>query len=120
MEGFIAIMVPSIIGLNFFEILNGELNNFDRLSVYSLLLIFSNIINIVFSYFFFNIKYDLCNQLSSLPIFCVKYIILSLIVNFILVFILIIFKENISFNIKVGNKNEKKFKKEEKSKKFSK
>ncbi len=107
MFSFVAIFVPSILGVGVIEYFKKNINLKNSIYYYAILLAFSNVINVVVSYCLFDVSSSIAIILDSAPIYFCKYIVVSILVNCILAFLIVLFEKNISFEVEVV-KNEKK------------
>lgn len=110
MIAIIGLVIPSILGVYFFEILSKDKNSTleRKISVFLVLLLFSSILNFVSSKLFFNITENIELSLNKYPIFFVKYVLLSLVFDMILSFVCVIVSKYIHITIEVkGNEDNK-------------
>lgn len=115
MTAFVAIFLPSVIGVKIMDYLEKGLSLKNIIFYYIILVTVSLGINSVFSYLFFNINSEIVNNLNSLPIFLSKFLLVSIVINIVLSILLCVIKNNFSFNIEV-KKNEKSKKRAKKNK----
>ena len=112
MNSFIGLLLPSLIGYKIFLNINKmrKFNIESKVFYYLMFVLFSNTISVFISKFLFGLNNNLDDNLNVSPLFSVKYIILSVIINLVLVVILSFAKE-ISFSIDIkkikGCKHEK-------------
>lgn len=107
MSSVLGLIIPSILGIFIFELLNKDFDRSIRNYVYifSSFILFSNFISIIFSRLFFELTGSIEEYLNYYPIFWVKYVLLSLIVNFGLSIIFTMVRKYINISIEV-KKNE--------------
>lgn len=101
--GIIGLIFPSIFGLFCLEKMDKkwELKTKDYVYLLSLLILFSNSIVFVISRIVWNVEYNMVEYLNYYPIFFVKYVIVSLIVNFGLAILFVLVKKYVDINIEV-------------------
>ena len=108
MFGFMGIVFPSVIGLfmleRFFN--NHRLGIKNYIYYFVILCLFSNIMCLVISKLFFNISSYISMSLNSYPIYFVKYVLISLLFNFIFVVIISCVKKYIKITIEVEKRND--------------
>ena len=107
MFGYMGIFFPSVVGLFILEkILNDY--NFkikDYFYYFIIFSLFSNIICLVITRIFFNISSYIVASLESYPIFFVKYVIVSLLINLILAITFSCVHKYVEISIEVEEKN---------------
>lgn len=108
---FICLFLPSIIGIKFIDILIKNLKTKDLIIYYLMLVLFSNTICIIISRFLFNIEQDMIFNLNSCPMFFVKYVLISIILNLIISFIFSLIIKNFSLSLEVVKNDKKQSKK---------
>lgn len=113
---FIALFIPSAVGLKLIDYFDKGLDFKRNIYYYILLLLLSTIITNVLVYLFFGVANNITAYLDSLPIFFAKYALVSLVLNLLLGLIIVVIRENISFQIEV-EKVEKERKKDSKDNK---
>lgn len=106
MYSLMAILCPSVFGIKLLDYFNKRISLKNTIYYYLLLVMFSNVLTSVFVYIFFKTSSNYIEYLNTLPIFFAKYVLVSLLINFILVIIITVSMKNMSFKIEV--KNEKK------------
>lgn len=113
MMAFVAIFLPSIIGIKILDYLENGLTLKNIIFYYLTFVTLSLGFNSVFSYMFFHINNVIVDNLNNLPIFFSKYLIISIIFNIILSVLFYVLKRNISFSIEVksNEKSKKRIKK---------
>lgn len=109
MFGLIGMILPSIFGLIILEHIakDWKLSKKNYVYVFSMLLLFSSIISLVISRFLFGVEDYVFECLSYYPMFFVKYVTVSLVVNFILAIIFILIRKYISIHIEVSKRETK-------------
>jgi hypothetical protein len=100
MYGIIAIFCPSIVGVKLIDYLNKEEKR-GLFYDYIILLISSLVLNNVITYVLFNIHSNIFENLNQLPIYWVKFVIVSVIINIILALLIVVVKKNVSIKVEV-------------------
>ena len=100
---FLALFIPSIIGIRIIGYFNKDLKIKDIIYDYITLFFFSFIINIIIMYNFFGVKEDIFNALNTDGMLFVWISLISTIINVILCLIGLAVQRNIKFNIEVKN-----------------
>ena len=103
MFAFLALFIPSIIGIRIVGYFNKDLKIKDIIYDYITLFFFSLIINIIIMYNFFGVKEDIFNALNTDGMLFVWISLISTIINVILCLIGLAVQRNIKFNIEVKN-----------------
>lgn len=106
MNSFIGLLLPSLIGYKIFLNINKKIkfNIESKVFYYLMFVLFSNTISVFISRFLLGLNNSLDDNLYAYPLFSMKYIIISIIVNIILVVILSFVKE-LSFSISIEKTN---------------
>ena len=105
--GIIAILVPSVLGVKFFDYLNRGLSLKNTIYYYLILVLFSNILTVCLSYLVMNIGDNVFYNIWYYPIIFVKYTAISVVLNVCLVLFITVLKKNISFEVISGEKKKK-------------
>ena len=115
MTFFIGLLLPSLIGYKVFMIVNKKrkLNIESKVFYYLMFVLFSNMTSVILSSIFFNLNTNLEASLEASPLFSIKYIIISIISNIVLVVIFSFIKE-VSFSIDIKKKDKVKYEKNHK------
>ena len=108
MFAFLALFIPSIIGIRIIGYFNKDLKIKDIIYDYITLFFFSLIINIIIMYNFFGVKEDIFNALNTDGMLFVWISLISTIINVILCLIGLAVQRNIKFNIEVKNETKAK------------
>lgn len=103
MFAFLALFIPSIIGIRIIGYFNKDLKIKDIIYDYITLFFFSFIINIIIMYNFFGVKENIFNALNNDIMLFVWISLISIIINAILCLIGLAVQRNIKFNIEVKN-----------------
>lgn len=103
MFAFLALFIPSIIGIRIIGYFNKDLKIKDIIYDYITLFFFSLIINIIIMYNFFGVKEDIFKALNTDIMLFVWISLISIIINVILCLIGLAVQRNIKFNIEVKN-----------------
>ena len=103
MFAFLALFIPSIIGIRIIGYFNKDLKIKDIIYDYITLFFFSLIINVIIMYNFFGVKEDIFNALNTDGLWFVWISLISTIINVILCLIGLAVQRNIKFNIEVKN-----------------
>ena len=118
MNVFIPLLLPSLVGYKIFLSINKKkkFNIESKITYYLIFVLFSNFFSVVTSILFFHLKINLETRLYKYPTFSIKYIAISLIINFVLAFVFSFIRE-ISVDVEIkktkklkkkkGKKNEK-------------
>ena len=108
MNIFLCLLGPSLISLNIYKKLeNKEFNKFEYIYNYFLFVFFNNFFASIVSILLFKASTSIDNALINLPVFAVKYIVISSIFSIILPFVIVSINKNIKYSIEV-EKNDKK------------
>jgi len=97
----IAILAPSFLGVKFIEHLLKGLTIRNTIYYYTILLLFSSLLNNLFCNLLWKLNDSILLNLNAYPIFFCKYVILSIIINIILGLVFVVIIKNISFKIVV-------------------
>ena len=108
MFAFIAIFIPSIIGVKIIDYIEKGISLKQSIYHYSILILLSSVFNNLVSYILFHLKSQIIVYLNTLPIYFCKYVIISIVINILLAFIFIIIEKNVSFELEVESINERK------------
>ncbi len=108
MFAFLALFIPSIIGIRIIGYFNKDLKIKDIIYDYITLFFFSFIINIIIMYNFFGVKEDIFKALNTDIKLFVWISLISIIINVILCLIGLAVQRNIKFNIEVKNETKAK------------
>ena len=111
MYALIAILAPSILGVKIIDYLNKGLSFKNTIYYFTILLLFSSILNSVIAYSLLNIDDKLFNNLNSSLVLFEEYSLISIFINILLALIVIVVQKNASFTLEV--KDVKKSKKNE-------
>ena len=103
MFAFLALFIPSIIGIRIIGYFNKDLKIKDIIYDYITLFFFSFIINIIIMYNFLGVKEDIFKALNTDIKLFVWISLISIIINVILCLIGLAVQRNIKFNIEVKN-----------------
>ena len=116
MNLFLCLLGPSLLSIKIFNNLNdNELSNKNIIFNYFLFVFFNNLICTVFSTVVLGGKTSVDASLINLPIFAIKYVVVSIIIAIILPFFVQLINKNIKYNVEV--KENEKYKKNVKNKK---
>ena len=108
MFAFLALFIPSIIGIRIIGYFNKDLKIKDIIYDYITLFFFSFIINIIIMYNFLGVKEDIFKALNTDGMLFVWISLISTIINVILCLIGLAVQRNIKFNIEVKNETKAK------------
>ena len=110
MNHIYCMLLPSILGLKIFAKINRneKITKYNYIFYYFMFILFSNSISLVVCRLLFNTISSLELNLDNFPIFAIKYIIINLIINIILAFIFSIIRKEVTFSIKISEKDGKK------------
>ena len=113
MVAFIAVFLPSVIGVKVLDYLEKGLSLKNIVFYYIILVTLSLEFNSVFSYLFLHVDSELTNNLNNYPGILSKFLLISIIINIILSVLFYVLKRNFSFDIEVkqNEKNKKRSKK---------
>lgn len=113
---FLAIFIPSVLGLKLLDYLNRGLTLKNTIYYYFILVILSNLFNSILCPLVFGIKNNVYDSINYYPSFFGKYVLVSIIINILLAIIIVVLRKSFKLEIE-EKKNEKKSKKTIKSKK---
>lgn len=120
MNLFLCLLGPSLISIKIFYNLNSrELTNKFIAYYYFLFVFINNFICTIISVTILKGRTSIDESLINIPIFAIKYLIVSIIFSIFLPFLIQIIKENISYSVEV-KENEKNKKDKKKTRKKSK
>ena len=103
MLAFVAIFVPSIIGLKLVDYYYQGLSNKRCIYYYSFLLLFSLIINSILVNVLFGLDKDMIKYLNFHLVYFAIYSFASIIINIIIAFVIIVVKEKVTITLEVQN-----------------
>lgn len=115
MFAIIAVLLPSILGLMFFEYLYKKMNMKQSVYIYVLLLLISCLFNNFICCFAFEVKDSVIVFLENFPMFFFKYVFISITINIILAFVFTSLIKNCSIKVVVSDEENVKKKKAKKS-----
>ena len=107
MFAFIAIFIPSIIGVKIIDYIEKGIDLKKSVYFYSILLVFSAALNNLIANILFHMKSQVLNYLNDLPIYFCKFTTISIVLNIILAFAIIVINKNISFKVELEEDSEK-------------
>lgn len=108
MNFFIVFLLPSVLGIKVFLHLNENKKDWGTILYYLLFVLFSNYFCMIYLAFTRKMEISLIEYAANNYIFAIKYITLTLIINFFLAILFTIIKKYFVFSIEVENGKKKK------------
>lgn len=102
---FICLFLPSVIGLGIYKKINKKTNNIDLSVQYLINVLLVNLSSFIFSFYMWNINYNISDILNLYPGFAVKYMFISILFSIIYIFLVVVIGNHTELRIE---KNEKK------------
>lgn len=115
MNAVFCIILPSILGIDFYSKLIKEKDKMGLIFKFSELLLFSNLLCMITVKIINNFEWNLIDYIQNNNYFAVKYVILLIILNLFLAFIFSVLKKDFSISLEKENKQKNEKRKSKKS-----